>query len=361
MGRFAVRRAGVAALLAGAAAFGFACTQSAPVEEPLESPVDAEDVAEEVAGEVAEPATSPSPAAEAVEPEEPPEAPPQAPPPIAPEIELPPGFAAVCWIEGLKEPTALAFGPDGRLFVAERGGRLWTFRDDEGAGVAGEGVLFAEGLVELLGLAVASDGTVYLSDRGRVSVAQDADGDGRAEATAPLVAGLPVGRHQNNGIAIGPDGRLYIALGSTCNDCIEASPFSAAILALDLETRRLSVHAGGLRNPDDLVFAPDGTLWATDNGSDPPCATSDELNRIEPQSDYGWPYCQSHQPRFPRTQEPLLDLGLPPAPTAWPGSSRSASRPRSAAASTSRCSGRTAATRTSAAACSSRSWRRTAA
>ena len=214
------------------------------------------------------------------------------------------------WIEGLEEPTALAFASDGRLFVAERGGRLWTFRDEEGAGVAGEGVLFAEGLVELLGLAVASDGTVYLSDRGRVSVAQDADGDGRAEATAPLVAGLPVGRHQNNGIAIGPDGRLYIALGSTCNDCIEASPFSAAILALDLETRRLSVHAAGLRNPDDLVFAPDGTLWATDNGSDPPCATSDELNRIEPQSDYGWPYCQSHQPRFPRTQEPLLDLGL---------------------------------------------------
>ena len=32
-------------------------------------------------------------------------------------------------------------------------------------------------------------------------------------------------------------------------------------------------------------------LWATDNGSDPSCATPDELSRIVAGGQYGWPYC----------------------------------------------------------------------
>ncbi len=38
------------------------------------------------------------------------------------EIEVPAGFTASRWAEGLDQPIAMAFSPDGRLFVAERGG-----------------------------------------------------------------------------------------------------------------------------------------------------------------------------------------------------------------------------------------------
>ena len=231
-------------------------------------------------------------------------------PPIAEEIVLPPGFAAFRWAEGINQPTALAFSPDGRLFVAERGGRLWTFRDTDANGAADEQTLFAEGFNELLGFAIQDDTNIYLSDRGRISLAEDLDADGVADQIRPLVQDLPNGRHQNNSIALGPDGRLYITLGSTCNDCIEPSELSASILTLNLETSELEIYATGLRNPYDLVFTPLGELWATDNGSDPPCATPDELNRVLPQTHYGWPYCVEESAPFIGEQDFDLDLGL---------------------------------------------------
>src|SRR5262245_53160079 len=42
---------------------------------------------------------------------------------------LPPGFAEIQIATGLVAPTAMTFAPDGRLFVAEQGGRLRIVRD----------------------------------------------------------------------------------------------------------------------------------------------------------------------------------------------------------------------------------------
>ena len=228
------------------------------------------------------------------------------------EIEVPAGFTASRWAEGLDQPIAMAFSPDGRLFVAERGGRVWTLRDTNGDGAADPRVLFVDGLNELRGIAIESDRRIYVSDRGRVSQATDTDGDGRGADLEALVFGLPTGRHQNNGIAVGPDGLLYITLGSTCNDCIEVDPRSASILTLDLDSGELRQYASGLRNPFALTFTPDGDLWATDNGSEPPCATPDELNRIVAERHYGWPYCVSEAAPFGAEREPDLELGLSP-------------------------------------------------
>jgi len=69
------------------------------------------------------------------------------------------------------------------------------------------------------------------------------------------------------------------------------------------------VFAHGLRNPYDLTFTPDGRLWATDNGSDQPCNTIDELNLIVEGGDYGWPYspgCDS----FAKGISPVAGLGF---------------------------------------------------
>ncbi|MEE9277226.1 MAG: PQQ-dependent sugar dehydrogenase [Dehalococcoidia bacterium] len=238
------------------------------------------------------------------------EPPPPPPAPVADEIGLPLGFAAFRWAEGFQQPTALAFSPDGRLFVAERGGQLWALRDTDGNGAADARVLYAEGFNELLGIAIADDTTLYVSDRGRISVVEDLDGDGVSDRRLRILEQLPVGRHQNNGIALDPAGRLFITLGSTCNDCVERSELSASIVVLDLETRELHLFASGLRNPYDLAFSPDGTLWATDNGSDAPCASPDELNRILPNTHYGWPYCEEEEPPFSNERGAALDLGL---------------------------------------------------
>jgi glucose/arabinose dehydrogenase len=130
-----------------------------------------------------------------------------------------------------------------------------------------------------------------------------------------IITGLPTGRHQNNGMAIGPDGKLYITNGTDCDDCVERDARSGTILQSNLDGSGLRVYAHGLRNPYDIVFDSSGQLWATDNGSDAPCATIDELDLIVDGGDYGWPYAADGCDAMNDGTPPAASLGLHTAAT----------------------------------------------
>src|SRR5262249_51614097 len=94
-------------------------------------------------------------------------------------------------------------------------------------------------------------------------------------------------------IHIGPDGKLYVSMGSTCNVCIEADKRRATIMRFNLDGSDGEIYASGLRNSVDFAWQPgSGALYATDNGRDllgddfPP----DELNQIVQGGFYGWPF-----------------------------------------------------------------------
>jgi putative membrane-bound dehydrogenase-like protein len=236
---------------------------------------------------------------------------PQATPAVPPAagVELPQGFAAFVVAEDLSSPTSLAVDGEGRVYVSEMGGTVWRLRDEDGDGVYEARDRFVQVDSTVTGIALAPDGSLYISNTSRLTVARDLNGDGQAEDVREILSGLPHGAHQNNGLAFGPDGKLYMTNGSTCNDCQETDARSATILRLDPDASNLEVFAHGLRNPYDLVFTPDGRLWATDNGSDEPCATIDELNLIVEGGDYGWPYSPGCD-AFAKGISPVADLGL---------------------------------------------------
>jgi glucose/arabinose dehydrogenase len=238
--------------------------------------------------------------------------PPPPPPnqPTAAELQVPQGFAAYRWADNLFQPTVIGFSPDGRLFIAERFGRVWTVADQDADGIAEQRVLFAEGFAEpVTGLLVIDDQTILVSEAAAIVRLIDSNNDGVADTREAVLPDLPFGLHNSNGMALGPDGRLYFGLGSTCNECAETDPRSATVQAFDLASGTLETIATGLRNPYAVTFTPDGQLWATDNGSDPPCATPDELNRIQPGAHYGWPYCET-DPRFESGNDPVFDFDL---------------------------------------------------
>lgn len=117
----------------------------------------------------------------------------------------------------------------------------------------------------------------------------------------------------------GPDGKLYVSAGSSCNICAEEDPRRAAILrfdpdgsipsdnpfAADPDPRRRALWAWGLRNSVDFLFTRGGQLWADHNGSDgmgddvPP---EEIIIEVQKGRHHGWPYCYT----------PTLGANLPP-------------------------------------------------
>lgn len=212
-----------------------------------------------------------------------------APLPPAPGITVPSGFSAQIWGSGLDQPTALALGPDGRLYAAERGGQVVVVTRGSTAPEP-----FASGFPTPLGLAWLGQ-TMFISAQGQVDSVELSGG--LATAPAEVITGLPFGEHQQDGIAVGPDGRLYLGSGSTCDVCYESSPYSAAILSFAPNGSDLQVVASGLRNPYGLAFQPGTTrLYADVNGQDNLGGPGDPepadfVAQVRPGADYGWPRC----------------------------------------------------------------------
>ena len=211
---------------------------------------------------------------------------------------------------GLEAPWALAFVPDGRIFVTERAGRLRVLTPDgvlEEEPLADIEGVAAEGEGGLLGLALDPDfernRRLYLYHtyrdgsglRNRL-VRYTERGGSLAEETV-LLDGIP-GEiiHDGGRIAFGPDGKLYVTTGDAAQPELAQDVGSLAGKILRLESDGSvpadnpfpgsPVYSYGHRNPQGLAWTPrTGRLYATEHGA----SGNDELNLIEPGANYGWP------------------------------------------------------------------------
>lgn len=220
--------------------------------------------------------------------------------------ELQPGFSLLKYAE-VPRPTAIAFDARGRMYVTSEAGNIYLLNDENKDGRADTQSIFASGFTFPLGIAIrSSTGDVYLSHQGVISVLKDTNGDDSADEDVTLVGDLPFGEHQNDNLEFGPDGLLYIGVGSTCNACQDTNPRSASILRFNVDTGQGEIFATGLRNPYDIAFQPGtGELFATDNGRDDLGMEdpSEELNHIVQGGNYGYPNCwdQQNQPSCENT------------------------------------------------------------
>ncbi len=205
-----------------------------------------------------------------------------------------PGFSLTLFAE-VYRPTALVFDAEGSLFATSADGKVYRIEDADQDRRADAVGAFASGFVTPLGIAYRPEsGEFFVSFQGQITALQDTDGDGQADSSRVVISGLPFGRHQNDNLKFGPDGWLYMGVGSTCDACYEVDARSAAILRIDPDTGEAEVYATGLRNPFDLAFHPlTGDLFATDNGRDDLGldVPREELNHIVQGGDYGFPNC----------------------------------------------------------------------
>ena len=114
------------------------------------------------------------------------------------------------------------------------------------------------------------------------------------------------------------NGKMYVAVGSSCNVCVEDDKRRAAVTEYNEDGSGQRTFASGLRNAVGLAVNPKtGTIWATDNGRDwlgddlPP----EEINDLGPRGgNAGWPYCYGNRSSRPTPRAKTMTARRPLLP-----------------------------------------------
>ena len=204
------------------------------------------------------------------------------------------GFKVAPYYTEISGPRGLATSPAGLIVSSSSEGAVYRLIDSDHDGRAESHITLIDQLKRPTGLALHNN-WLYIAEADAIGrIAYNPLNGATQGHYQRIIHDLPSGgNHWRRVIHFGPDGWLYLAIGSSCNVCIEEDPRRATLMRFQAEGSGAEIVASGLRNSAGFDWAPwNAQLYATDNGRDwlgddePP----DELNHITPGSFYGWPY-----------------------------------------------------------------------
>ena len=249
---------------------------------------------------------------------------------------LPEGFGQRQVAAGLSNPTAMAFAPDGRLFVTEQGGTVRVVKDGQLQPTPFLRVdTDSHGERGLLGIAFdpgfgVSNNHVYVYYTARTPRVHNrvsrftAAGDIAAAGSERRIFDLDnltsATNHNGGAIHFGRDGMLYVAVGDGAQKERAQgldSPFGK-ILRMDrngviprdnpyyrnpnVRGKDKAIWARGLRNPYSFAVQPGtGRMFINDVGQ----KKFEEINRGIRGANYGWPRYEGPE-RDRRFQAPIF-------------------------------------------------------
>jgi glucose/arabinose dehydrogenase len=225
-------------------------------------------------------------------------------------LDTAPGWVSSLLADQVPGARDLAIDPSGNVWVSQTSEGTVTRLEFRDGSLVWQEVVW-EGLRKPHGLAFDPNDPwmLYIAQEDKI-MRWDARSLGNpSEDIADLPEG---GRHFTRSLAFGPDGRLYVSIGSTCDVCYEQNPEIASVISMKPDGSDRQTAATGLRNAVFIAFHPrlKGTLFTTEMGRDllgdqlPP----DEVNSIDtgaPAANYGWPICYGdrvHDTKFDQNQ-----------------------------------------------------------
>jgi glucose/arabinose dehydrogenase/mono/diheme cytochrome c family protein len=213
-------------------------------------------------------------------------------------------------LSDLNVPWEIAWGPDNQIWFTEQSGRISKVdpHTDIKKTLLNIHEVYRKGTLGLLGMAIYSGkqnhylfvdytferkDSVIVSRLVRYNYTSDTLKD-------PLILlEIPAGSgHNGSRVAISPDAKVFWSTGDAQRDknAQDISSPNGKILRLNMDGTipkdnpypGSPVWSRGHRNPEGLVFTPDGILFESENGD----ATDDEINIIQKGGNYGWPNVQ---------------------------------------------------------------------
>jgi glucose/arabinose dehydrogenase len=260
-------------------------------------------------------------------------------PPRLRAASLPTGFTETQFGSNLNAtPTAMAFAPDGRLFVCLQGGQLRVIKNGSLLPTPFVSLsVSSSGERGLLGVAFdpnfSSNQFVYLYYTTSATPIHNrisrftASGDVAVAGSETILVDLEnlssATNHNGGAIHFGPDGKLYAGVGenATSSNAQTLSNRLGKILRINSDGTipsdnpffgtatgaNRAIWALGLRNPYTFAFQPGtGRMFINDVGQ----GTWEEIDDGIAGSNYGWPTCEGAcTPSNSNFRDPLLQYG----------------------------------------------------
>lgn len=233
------------------------------------------------------------------------------PEPLAPDrmekiMALPQGFEVNVFAKDLLNPRMIAVSRGGSVYVTRRDvGDVVRLVDANRDGVAERREIVAN-RPGMHGIAIDGN-TVFLATVKEI-YKTTIQPDGKFAPLELIADDLPDGgQHPNRTLAVGPNGKLYVSVGSTCNACDETNPESATMLQMNPDGTGRKIFASGLRNTIGFDFDPGtGELFGMDHGIDwlGDNEQHEELNHLVQGKHYGWPYVYADGKFNPQDEPP---------------------------------------------------------
>lgn len=232
-------------------------------------------------------------------------------------LQVPAGFRANLFADGMQAPRWIAVAENGDVFVSEpMEGRVMLLRDADGDGRAEYINTYLKRRGRPHGLAL-HDGNLYVANIMGVwaypyspsAVAPT----GEAVAVTRAGAFGVLGGHWTRNVVFSPDGdRFFVAIGSYGNIGVEPEP-RATVQVFDADGGNQRTFAAGLRNPVGIAVYPGSDdVYVVVNERD---GLGDELvpdylTRIQDGDFFGWPYAyigDNPQPGFAEKRRDLVE------------------------------------------------------
>ncbi|MBM3288934.1 MAG: sorbosone dehydrogenase family protein [Candidatus Hydrogenedentes bacterium] len=213
-------------------------------------------------------------------------------------IKLPDGFRISVYAEKVFNARSMTLGANGTVYVGSRdrgAGQVYAVVDANKDGKADEVHVIAKGLTQPNGVAFR-DGALYVAAINRVLRFDNIESTYK-DSPQPVVVTEAYPSDATHGwryIAFGPDGKLYVPVGSPANVCVPPTDLHATITRMNPDGSGIEVFAKGVRNTVGFDWHPaTKELWFTDNGRDGlgPDSPPDELDRAaKPGMHFGFPH-----------------------------------------------------------------------